>query len=300
MKKIFLAFFILFVYAGAAQQERSVLEGYLPAGETDGFSLSAQPEYYFGDELFSYINGGADIYLEYGIDGAVSAFYSNHEKQKIHLEIYLMQSAEAAYGICSVNGRASGKPFSKGCEGMLYESYLDLWKDRAFVRVSDMGGGNATALASAQKIAEKVCASIDGKTEKPLLITELEKAGVKSDNPKYFQGLVALNNVYSFGAGTIFGFDEGMAGQHHGKMFMIFRYKDEKTRYEWVQNAKGKIRSVRKFTDFQDRGEEGFSAVDKEGKAINFNEFGKYLMVLFDSGWEDSLSLSKVLEKTLK
>ena len=45
----------------------------LPAlQELPGWQLSAEPQVYDGDKLFELINGGADIYLEYGFSRVVS------------------------------------------------------------------------------------------------------------------------------------------------------------------------------------------------------------------------------------
>lgn len=280
-------------------QDKSFIESLLPAGGAEGFSISGSPEFFFGDELYSYINGGADIYLEYGIEAAASAYYQDTENNKIHIEIYQMQDKDAAFGIYSIN---SGKPVSpvlKGCESSDHGSYVDLWKNKAFVRISEVSGENESHPDVIRKMAEIVCSKKSAKNDFPELLRTAESSGIDLGSPKYFKGLVALNNIYSFGAGTIFGFDEGIAGEYNGKRLMLFRYKDDKTRYEWVQNGRGKIRNIRKFSDFMDQ-DGGFSAVDREGKQVNFKEFGRYLLVVFDMDWQEVVSLSKVLEKYFK
>ncbi len=49
-----------------------------------------EPEYVVGDDLFQLINGGAEIYHEYGFKQAVSASYKNINDKSFNLEIYEM------------------------------------------------------------------------------------------------------------------------------------------------------------------------------------------------------------------
>lgn len=54
------------------------------------------------NSLWGYMNGGADLYLEYGFD-ELSIFSFEYNEEKIKIEIYMMQSNESAFGIYSIN-----------------------------------------------------------------------------------------------------------------------------------------------------------------------------------------------------
>jgi len=57
---------------------------------------------YDGESLWGYMDGGADIYLEYGFQSLlVQELTWNHEK--LRLEVYLMQTPEGAFGIYSTS-----------------------------------------------------------------------------------------------------------------------------------------------------------------------------------------------------
>ncbi len=56
---------------------------------------------YDGNSLWGYIDGGADLYLEYGFDSLLVQEIVLSEKS-FRVELYHMKSAEAAYGIYSV------------------------------------------------------------------------------------------------------------------------------------------------------------------------------------------------------
>ena len=52
-----------------------------------GKTFKEPPETYSGDELFQMINGGADIYHEYGFVQVVRAAYTDGKRLTIKLEI---------------------------------------------------------------------------------------------------------------------------------------------------------------------------------------------------------------------
>ena len=51
-----------------------------PAGELPGWSLSGKPEHVEGEDLFLLINGGAEIYHEYGFKQAITGMYKKGDK----------------------------------------------------------------------------------------------------------------------------------------------------------------------------------------------------------------------------
>ena len=59
-------------------------------------------EYYNGESLWGLINGGADIYLEYGFDKMVIQEIETKD-DIFRIEIYRMKNHEAAFGIYSIN-----------------------------------------------------------------------------------------------------------------------------------------------------------------------------------------------------
>ncbi|PLW98313.1 MAG: hypothetical protein C0591_04780, partial [Marinilabiliales bacterium] len=102
MKKIFLFISVFSSIQLIAQNE--VLSELLPSkSELKGFELKSEPEYYHGDDLFYLINGGADIYLEYGFKDVISASYENETGLSFKAEIYQMLNDNASYGIFSFN-----------------------------------------------------------------------------------------------------------------------------------------------------------------------------------------------------
>ncbi len=75
---------------------------YLPAsGEVDEWKKERALLSYSGEDLFTYINGGAEIYHEYGFKQVVVQDYKNANERSLSVEIFKMENPAAAYGIYS-------------------------------------------------------------------------------------------------------------------------------------------------------------------------------------------------------
>jgi hypothetical protein len=73
-------------------------------------AVFSSPRSFTGSSLFGYINGGAELYLEYGFSGAVITEIVLKDG-KYKTEIYKMNGSEEAFGIFSVSKfRCTGMP----------------------------------------------------------------------------------------------------------------------------------------------------------------------------------------------
>lgn len=93
---IFLVF-ILGLSLGAQQDEFPQLY----QEDVDGGEIT-RTEFYIGEELWGLINGGADLYLEYGLERTLLQEI-NYDDNIYRVEVYGMTGLEEAYGIFSIN-----------------------------------------------------------------------------------------------------------------------------------------------------------------------------------------------------
>lgn len=88
---------ITFTLLATAQPSFPVIgESDLPGAEFSGTRSFSE------SSLYGYIDGGAELYLEYGFDTLVVTEVKTKEKE-IKVEVYRMKDAEAAFGIFSVS-----------------------------------------------------------------------------------------------------------------------------------------------------------------------------------------------------
>ena len=70
---------------------------------------------YAGKNLFLLIDGGADLFYEYGFVRAFSSEYSRSPDTSATVELYEMESPVAAYGLFTSFTAGTGKPVARPC-----------------------------------------------------------------------------------------------------------------------------------------------------------------------------------------
>jgi len=132
----------------AAEPEQGGLLGLLPqASEIQGWQPDGSPQQVVGEELFSLINGGAEIFLKAGFLRAMAQPYARADQQLIQLEIYEMTGPEAARAVFIRKTQGDGQPFALGEQGMMGAYYVIFWQDRFLVTVTGPGATPDTRAA---------------------------------------------------------------------------------------------------------------------------------------------------------
>jgi hypothetical protein len=292
MLKQFLVIGMVVFGTGILAQEAKPILDLLPKDvEWDEWAIADSAEVFTGEDLFLYINGGADIYLEYGFIRVVNIRYKNTAMDKIHMEIYEMSDAGAAYGIYTINSPGSGASEDIGDAGMLFDYYLHFVKDNYYVRVTS-SSREVAAMNGIRHFARIIEKNIPSKGEKPVLLKAFDLGDTELKNMKYFRGQIALGNIYNFGHGSVAGFSEGIAASADGKMIFVFAYKTGKEGREWFAGLKGKMQQNAKFTDYTSM-EDGVTVKDKTGSYLSFKSYGKYFMAIKGMSWEEATPVFK-------
>lgn len=110
--------------AAQAETESDRLIRFLPDPALIGdWKPNGDPEIYTGDELYIYINGGAETYQKYGFRDVVAQQYTAPACEPITLEIYRMNDTAAAQGIYDFKRGDRSEPVEFGSEGQ-FEGYF--------------------------------------------------------------------------------------------------------------------------------------------------------------------------------
>ena len=130
---IFLSFaFPPFLLCGEQKTDSDSLDRLLPLeSQLKDWKLDGDPQAAAGQELYLLINGGAEIYMQEGFKQTILASYRKSERKIINLEIFEMQSPEAAKRIQSIKTDQPGKKLSIGEDAVLKDYYLNV-KQGAF------------------------------------------------------------------------------------------------------------------------------------------------------------------------
>jgi hypothetical protein len=104
-----------------------------------GWSLAEAPQVFEGENLFQYINGGAEIYLQHGFKAVAASAYKGSDGRYINLDIYEMTDASGAEAVYRHKAGEGGEALSMGDEAALFDYYLLLRQGRYFVTVTGDG-----------------------------------------------------------------------------------------------------------------------------------------------------------------
>jgi hypothetical protein len=179
-------------------------------GCAPGWTRAGQVVDFIGDELFDYIDGGAESFLEFGFERVLVQKYRNNSAE-IAIEVYGMQSGEAALGsylmccgketpVAGVSSRNSGDRYQ-----------FTILHGRYLVRVNNFLG-KAEFLPVMVKLTQQILAELPTAACQPLLEV-LPQQGLVVGSERLLRGPVALQSIFTLGTGDIL--------QLKGKLFAM-------------------------------------------------------------------------------
>nr|MBN2277763.1 hypothetical protein [candidate division Zixibacteria bacterium] len=110
---------------------------YLPGDDAvPGWSRVDTAEVYVGEDLYLYIDGGADLYLKYGFKQVVTCEYRDFLDTRIIVEIFEMTDFSAAAGIYGEKTDDTGTIPGLGDKSSLEGYYLNFTRGRFLVTMT--------------------------------------------------------------------------------------------------------------------------------------------------------------------
>ena len=117
----------------------------LSGGLPGGWRLEEPVKLYTPDDLFTYINGEAELYMPYGFKQLASAFYEkagSNPSLGLAVDVYQMGSLLDAFGIYAQYRKPENRFLSLGVEGFVNPSQLMFYQDRYFIHLSASGSSD--------------------------------------------------------------------------------------------------------------------------------------------------------------
>ena len=246
-------------------QQAHLLQLLLNTIELKGFNLKSDPEYYQGDDLFFLINGGAEIYLEYGFKDVISASYENEKSIGFKAEIYQMLNDSAAYGIFSFNRSDKTIYHDIGDESIRQDDFLIFKKGHYYIVLTTQSNKEVQHIDLLKK-AKLISAKIKDSGNVPVLADEYISL---APSVIYLRGNLALSNIYLFDFTDIFQFSDGLYFKDTGVSTFIFNYPSSEVAEKTFQKVKNRLQSSTRFLNFEEA-ESGFSIEDKKEQFLLF------------------------------
>jgi hypothetical protein len=165
------------------------LRGCLP-GEINGWAAVPEDRLFDEKTIFSYINGGAEVYKAYNMRQCLSRRYTKTDGSAIILDIFDMGSAEDAFGVFTHD--TDGKVIAIGQDARFRSGWLSFWKHRYFISIYAEEDTDAAENAI-DALGRKVSACIPQKGTKPELLLKLPADGLDSESIRYLHHPTILN-----------------------------------------------------------------------------------------------------------
>ena len=148
---------------------------------------------YNRENLYEYINGGAELYLSYGFRELISCTYTQSGQPDIIVDIFDMGSSRNAFGVFSHSREAIESDFGQGSE--YYEGFLHFWKDRYLVSIlasPETPESKRALLILARGVESRI--GRDGLL--PGILKILPKQNLVEESVRYFRHHIWLNSHY--------------------------------------------------------------------------------------------------------
>ncbi len=211
----------------------------LPAAIGD-WRAASEVQVYVGDDLFMYINGGAEVHHEYGFDRVFVRDYQRGE-DVIAVEVYRM--TKGAFGLFSFTRSSDDEPVELGSAGALSDYYLAFWggNDLVVITAQTEFEGNRDAVL---EVATKLAPGFPASGEVPGMLELLPERGRVANSETYAVGPVVMQNVAYPVARFISGYEEAVAADYgfdgsEGKL-LVLRWSDAGAAAEALETAAGR------------------------------------------------------------
>ncbi len=178
----------------------------------DGWRLSGQAEVFKQDSLFGYIDGGAEIFLQYGFEELSVLRYSSDggssrlDEKSVAVDIYRMASPTDAFGIFSVrrDGSEATSPHIDAAH-WLSETQASLAKGDFFISIQAEG----CHAEEVEALTAKVASRIQAPQGRPAQLSWLPADGIISRTERYIRGALAAAEESPLLAPGFWGFGRG-------------------------------------------------------------------------------------------
>lgn len=169
------------------------------------WTASGDDRIYTSENLFEYIDGGAELYLSYGLSAVYSRKYVLAGEPDITLDLFDMTSSENAFGVFSHSRETIDSTFGQGSQ--YTRGLLLFWKDRYYVSILSSPETDSSRTATFE-LARRIEAAIPRTGSLPDILEFLPRDSLVEESIRYFHHYVWLNSHYFIADENILHIDE--------------------------------------------------------------------------------------------
>jgi len=178
-------------------------------GHAGEWRAAGSDQTYDRQTLYTYIDGGAELYLAYDFREVLSRRFVGPNNGEIVLDVYDMGSAADAYGIFTSEREEPEAHVGQGSE--FGGGLLRFWKGNFFVSVLS-GGDTLGADVVVMEIGKKVAEAIPETGAEPDLLKVLPSQGPDREKLRYFHQSLQLEKHYYLADANVLGLSSKTEG----------------------------------------------------------------------------------------
>jgi len=242
-----------------------------------GWKRADPPDIYTPENLSTYIDGGAELYISYNFKNALSLKYTDAADNEIAVDIFDMGSAPDAFGVFAHSRETIDDRFGQGSE--YAAGLLTFWKDRYYVSILAYPE-TAEKREVVFELGRTIAGGIGRDGALPPIIALLPAENLLPETVRYFHHYIWLNsfhfvsheNVLNIGNDTPAAL--GKYRQDGGTYFLLL------VRYPDAARAEAAGRQFRQ--KLLDGAEDGMSRT-KEGRWTGLECRGDLVSIVFNA-----------------
>jgi len=227
---------ILFFACGNKQKQAdSALIALLPREQLPGqLSAAAKTDIYRDVDLYKYIDGGADLYLECGFEEVAAGEYTTRSGESIFANLYRMADPDAAFGIFSLTRRVDFRPYAAGTMGARNDYQIVFCKGVYFIDLQTTSSDSAIS-RDMEEICRRIDQGIQAPRDFPDVLRLLPRPGFIPHSEVYVRGPLGLNSRHFVADQNIYALNDStpaaLAYYHlreggHPALIMVVAYPD--------------------------------------------------------------------------
>ena len=216
---IFLTLLMILSLGGYSMDKDTVLLNRLPE-ETELLTVESEEIIKTRKPFYDYINGGAELYLNYGFQKLAKRIYSSG-KGTLKAEIYDMGSPKNAYGVFSYANEEINAGVGQGAQYL--GGSLIFWKDKYYVSVFADQETDYTR-EEIITISKKISNAIENTGELPGIFQVTPEKSLDRESTFYFHNPAWQNKLFYISNENIFNINEDVKA-------VINKYKNGERKY---------------------------------------------------------------------
>jgi len=197
---------IMGISAGTPGQDRRPdFTAQLPE-KINGWQRAGEAEFYRPDNLYEYINGGAELFLSYGFQGAAAYEYRQEGGIEIKVDIFDMGDPHDAFGVFWHGCEDLDAFVDPGIQSQYSGGLLTFWKGSYYVSILAYPE-TPEKRTVVRELARTIAGAIVQDSPIPPIIQWLPRRHLVMNSYRYFTHHVWLNSQYFISGENILGID---------------------------------------------------------------------------------------------